>query len=412
MSWEEVKLTELVSKIGSGVTPKGGESVYIQSGTSLIRSQNVYNSYFTDNGLVYIDDTTSEKMKNVTVNENDVLLNITGDSVARCCLAPLDFLPARVNQHVAIIRPDSKLDSKFLMNYIISPNTQKYLLAIASGAGATRKALTKGLIENLVIQTPPLETQKRIASILSAYDDLIENNNKRIKILEEMAQNIYKEWFVNFRFPNYENTEFDKETGLPVGWEVVKFENLYSLNNGYAFKSEDYSEKGVNILRTRDYSSSFFINMESPICIPEEKAVNFSKYLIKEFDFLIIMVGASIGKTGLVLSKDTPSLLNQNQWAIRALESFHNYNIYKIFNAQTIISELLMKRTGAARDFFRASFLKEIKVLKPKNDLINEFNSKIIPILKKISLLQEQNQKLKEARDILLPRLMNRTIEV
>ena len=107
--WKKVKLGESCIKIGSGATPKGGSTVYTSNGTSFIRSQNVYNLRFDYNGLTYINDEAAEKLKGVSVIENDILLNITGDSVARTCIVPNTILPARVNQHVAIIRAKSEL---------------------------------------------------------------------------------------------------------------------------------------------------------------------------------------------------------------------------------------------------------------------------------------------------------------
>ena len=195
MKWEKVSLRDYTTKIGSGVTPKGGASVYQDDGVALFRSQNIYNGSFFDKGLAFINEVIAEKMKSVEVLEGDVLLNITGDSVARCCYAPVDFLPGRVNQHVAIVRADKeKLHSKFLMYQLISPFMQNTMLSYAEGAGATRNALTKGIIEDLQINLPPLPTQRKIASILSAYDDLIENNLKRIKLLEEATRNSYKQF--------------------------------------------------------------------------------------------------------------------------------------------------------------------------------------------------------------------------
>ncbi|EOX0726646.1 restriction endonuclease subunit S, partial [Klebsiella pneumoniae] len=113
--WKTVRLGDYCIKIGSGATPKGGNSVYTDTGnTYFIRSQNVYNHGFNTNGLVFITDEAAFKLKNVDVQENDVLLNITGDSVARVCIAPGAFLPARVNQHVAIIRPkNDAFDPRF-----------------------------------------------------------------------------------------------------------------------------------------------------------------------------------------------------------------------------------------------------------------------------------------------------------
>ena len=105
MSWDIVKLGDVCSKIGSGATPKGGSTVYVEKGTTFIRSQNVYNLAFAYDGLVYINDDAANKLKGVTLEENDILLNITGDSVARTCIVPSNILPARVNQHVVIVRP-------------------------------------------------------------------------------------------------------------------------------------------------------------------------------------------------------------------------------------------------------------------------------------------------------------------
>ncbi|HBW3530768.1 TPA: restriction endonuclease subunit S, partial [Klebsiella pneumoniae] len=139
--WKTVRLGDYCIKIGSGATPKGGNSVYTDTGnTYFIRSQNVYNHGFNTNGLVFITDEAAFKLKNVDVQENDVLLNITGDSVARVCIAPGAFLPARVNQHVAIIRPkNDAFDPRFLRYFLSSPHQQTLLLTLAS-AGATRNA--------------------------------------------------------------------------------------------------------------------------------------------------------------------------------------------------------------------------------------------------------------------------------
>ena len=198
-NWPTVKLDDYCKKIGSGATPRGGASVYLDEGEiCLIRSQNVYNEGFNPNGLVYIDEEAAKKLKNVTVEENDVLLNITGDSVARVCLAKSNFLPARVNQHVAIIRPDEKeFDSRFIRYLLASPAYQNILLSIAA-VGATRNALTKGMIENLDVVKPPIEQQIEIADRLEALEKKIDINSETNQTLEQIAQALFKSWFVDF----------------------------------------------------------------------------------------------------------------------------------------------------------------------------------------------------------------------
>ena len=197
--WPTVKLGDYCKKIGSGATPRGGASVYMNEGTiCLIRSQNIYNEGFRSSGLVYIDAEAANKLKNATAEENDVLLNITGDSVARVCIAKINFLPARVNQHVAIIRPHEKeFDPRFIRYLLASPAYQGILLSIAA-VGATRNAITKGMIENLDVIKPPIKQQVKIADKLEALDDKIELNTQINQTLEQIAQALFKSWFVDF----------------------------------------------------------------------------------------------------------------------------------------------------------------------------------------------------------------------
>lgn len=213
--WQTFRLSDVCTKIGSGATPRGGSSVYLDQGDiALIRSQNVYNNGFHHDGLTYITDNHANELANVKVAEGDVLLNITGDSVARTCQVPHDVLPARVNQHVAIIRTDPKrLWPLYLRYYLISPNMQAKMLSLA-GAGATRNALTKGMIESFEVSAPKdIMEQQAIAHILGTLDDKIELNRKVNKTLESMAQAIFKSWFMDFD-PVYAKAE-GRYTGIP-----------------------------------------------------------------------------------------------------------------------------------------------------------------------------------------------------
>ncbi|MCK6448934.1 MAG: restriction endonuclease subunit S [Planctomycetes bacterium] len=182
-------------KIGSGATPRGGRDVYQDRGVALIRSQNVHNGGFKSEGLAFIGPEHARELEAVTVQSGDVLLNITGDSVARACEAPRALHAARVNQHVSIIRPDpSHLDARFLRYVLVSPWMQTHMLALAS-AGATRNALTKGMIEDFRIEVPPLAEQRAIASILGALDDKIDLNRRMNETLEAIARALFEERF-------------------------------------------------------------------------------------------------------------------------------------------------------------------------------------------------------------------------
>lgn len=169
MGWEVKKLGEVATKIGSGATPKGGNQAYKDFGISLIRSLNVHNNQFLYKDLAHIDDVQAKALNNVIVEKGDVLLNITGASVARCCIVPNDVLPARVNQHVAIIRLDG-VSNIFLTHQLTSNYYQYKLLSISKGNGATREALTKGQLENLLIILPPLPLQQSFAAKVEAIE--------------------------------------------------------------------------------------------------------------------------------------------------------------------------------------------------------------------------------------------------
>lgn len=190
-AWNARRLADLTTKIGSGATPRGGKGVYQDDGTAFIRSQNVYDLRFDHDGLAHISDQAAEALKGVTVNRGDVLVNITGESVTRTCMVDDVALPARVSQHVAIIRAKSAvLHPTFLLYSLINPPT-KVRLDSLSQAGATRRALTKGHLESLEIPIPPLEEQERIADVLRAFDDLIETNRRLIGSVLDLTRAVY-----------------------------------------------------------------------------------------------------------------------------------------------------------------------------------------------------------------------------
>lgn len=314
------------------------------------------------------------------------------------------------NQSVNVVIPNEELYDPDFVYFLLKVNLPKVLNA-NPGTASGRHHVSKSNFCAIKILVPESkETQRKIASILSAYDDLIENNLKRIKLLEEKAQLTYEEWFVRLKFPGHETTPINKETGLPEGWEKEKFEKNFTLNNGYAFKSGDYKTSGVKILRTKDYSQTKWVNIEQPIFLSNEKADQYQKYYVQPYDLMLIMVGASIGNYGIILPRDTGVLQNQNQWAIRA--KTEDLKFFKILMMEDLIQKLLGKKTGAARDFFRASFLKEIELNMPSELTLIQFNEKIKPLYESINNLFIQIDNLKEARDILLPRLMTGMIDV
>lgn len=167
--WTQKLLGEITIKIGSGATPRGGKSTYQENGIALIRSMNVHNGMFEYRELAHISDEQATKLDNVVIEENDVLLNITGASVARSCVVPSEILPARVNQHVCVIRCKECIIPEFLNNLLIDDNYQELLWSIAR-AGATREAITKQQVECLQIIMPPVELQNEFMKFCKQVD--------------------------------------------------------------------------------------------------------------------------------------------------------------------------------------------------------------------------------------------------
>lgn len=189
--WEEKKLSEITTKIGSGATPRGGDASYKPSGIPLIRSLNIYDDGFHYRKLAFLDEEQADALSNVIVEENDVLLNITGASIARCCVPPADVLPARVNQHVSIIRPIINAILPKFLQYLLTSNFYKSsLLEVGEGSGATRQALTKSQLQNFIVSFPR-SLQKQSELITELFE--VETLSKKMMEMYEGKSLAYKE---------------------------------------------------------------------------------------------------------------------------------------------------------------------------------------------------------------------------
>lgn len=378
--WEHVLLGPNCTKIGSGATPRGGEAVYVDTGVALIRSQNVYNGKFSDEGLAYIGDKHAEQLAGVTVEEGDVLLNITGDSVARSCRVPSSVLPARVNQHVALIRPKpDDFDSRYLSHFLVSPQMQKVMLSLA-GTGGTRKALTKEMIQRFQVPKPPLAVQRDIAEVLSRYEELIENNRKRIALLEEAARLLYREWFVHLRFPLHEHVTC--VDGVPHGWAYSAVGSVIELRYGKALKAEDRVAGDFDV-----YGSSGVVGTHKAALTPGPA----------------IIVGRK-GNVGSIFW--SPS----DFWPIDTV-----YYVPKeqcdlwLYFALPLAG---FQNTDGGVPGLNRDFAYSRKLLCPTTQIRQLFNEAVQPMFRQVTVLQTTNRKLAEARDLLLPRLMNGEIAV
>jgi len=185
--WKELDLKKCTTKIGSGSTPRGGKEIYGKTGISLIRSLNIYDNEFKYKNLAFINDIQAEKLKNVIVQSNDVLFNITGASICRCTVVPDNVLPARVNQHVSILRTIPEiLNPKFLNNLLISENIKAKLLGVGSFGGAVMEAITKDQLQKLKIPIPPIDLQNQFVITVEKLEELKKEYKASLKELENM----------------------------------------------------------------------------------------------------------------------------------------------------------------------------------------------------------------------------------
>lgn len=190
------KLAKVTSKIGSGATPKGGNQAYKEVGISLIRSLNVHNTEFKYEDLAHIDEEQAAALNNVVIEKNDVLFNITGASVTRSCIVPDNVLPARVNQHVAIIRPNTEVLNYVFLNYLlVSTRYHDKLYTLSRSNGATREAITKAQLENFIIPIPPINLQLEFAAKIESIEQQKQLLKESIKETETLFQSRMDYWF-------------------------------------------------------------------------------------------------------------------------------------------------------------------------------------------------------------------------
>jgi len=416
--WAKVRLGDRCSKIGSGSTPRGGEQVYQSEGTAFIRSQNVYNGRFTTSGLAFLGDDEAQRLSGVTVQSGDILLNITGDSVARCCQVPETVLPARVSQHVSIIRPDpSEFDPTFLAYFFISPWMQSTMLSLA-GSGGTRKALTKEMIEGFDVPKPELRIQKRIGEFLAVYDGLIENNRRRIALLAESARLLYREWLVFLRFPGHEHTRI--VNGLPEGWARITVGDYIERGNvhlqtgpfGTQLRASDYVESGTPVINVRNIGYGD-LRPDKLEFVPEEVVDRLQVHVLQIGDIVFGRKGA-VDRHLLIGSEQSGWMQGSDCIRLRTLSDsvcslFLSFTFREEGHRQWMLNQCGNKATMAS---LNQDVIARIPVLEPSPGLLREYREFANSILAQIELLQRQADLAVRARDLLLPSLMSGEIPV
>jgi type I restriction enzyme S subunit len=411
MSSEWRRLGDHCLKIGSGATPKGGKDAYLESGPfTLIRSQNIYNDGFKAAGLAFISADQAKKLDGVSVEAGDVLLNITGDSVARVCLAPPQYLPSRVNQHVAIIRPDpAAFDSRFLRYFLASPYQQDFMLGLAA-AGATRNALTKGMIEDFKVPCPPIEEQKASTDILAAFDDRITLLRETNATLEAIAQALFKSWFVDFD-PVHAKQQGRAPEGLDEATAALFPDSFEESKLGLVPRGWDYVslKDVVTIFDSKRVPLAGQDRAKRPGPYPYYGA---AAQMDSVDDYLFDGVFLLTGEDGSVADEHGYPI-TQYVWG----KIWVNNHAHVLQGKDGISTEHLMlslKRTniqpfmtGAVQAKLSQSNMWRIMFLKPPREISESFGKVIEPLYTRLRHNSEQAQTLASLRDTLLPRLIS-----
>ena len=332
---------------------------------------------------------------------NDILYSVVG-SFGKPALIK-ENIPFAFQRHIAILRPNNEIaDSRFL--YYVMLTRDFFMQADTVAIGAAQRTISLTALRNMEVKLPSMETQHRIASILSRYDSLIENYQKQIKLLEEVAQRLYKEWFFDLHFPGHENTKI--VDGVPEGWEKKPIKTIIELQSGYAFKSSAFMEDGIyKIVTIKNVKDGAFDgeNVSKIASIPEKMP----KHCILENDDILLSLTGNVGRVCIVNGKNY--LLNQR---VAKLKSAYKAYTYCLFRSRDMFIEVNNLANGAAQQNVSPIRIGEMKILIPEKKWLDDFERTVSNYILGIITLQSQIRFLTEARDRLLPKLMSGEIAV
>ena len=365
---------------------------------------------FDPSNVKYITEEAYRDVARYTISHNDIYISIAG-TIGRVGIVPPSFSNANLTENAAkITNIGRNFDKMFLMYYLRSDLGQADISSKIVGTSQPKLALFR--IKEIQVPQFPLPTQRKIASILSAYDDLIENNLRRIKILEEMAQSLYREWFVKFRFPGHEKVRMvDSELGkIPEGWEVKPLKELCShVEYGYTAKAHQ-EPVGSKFLRITDIVPSLIDWENVPFCaIPDSKK---TKYLLAEGDIVIARTGATVGYAKRIESKAPESIFASYLVRVRIQSKYDNNFIGLILESRDYKLFVKANMSGAAQPNANAQVLTSLLILVPTDEIRDRFKKIISTFFVQRAVLRTKNATLRRTRDILLPRLISGELDV
>ena len=368
---------------------------------------------------VVIDDSTqyvNEEFLSVDekyhIKNGDILISLTGSHmnqpnsmVGRCC-RNLDDTIYLLNQRAGKIIPNKSVDKDFLYYVFRLPSIQ-YAIANRAYGGANQVNVSPKDVMGIKFDIPDITIQKKIADVLNAYDSLIQNNNKRIHLLEQMAENLYKEWFVRFRFPGYENTKF--VDGIPSDWQMLRMRDFCHVTDGTHDTPKPVSDGGVPLVTGKCIKNGF-IDFNEPYNISYQDHESISKRSgLQKGDILFSNIG-TVGTTCLVNYDREFSVKNVIIFKPGNI-TVSNY-LYSWLNSDSIQAIFATQTNGASQQFVGLNFMRRFKILVPNANVLELYSDRIKTIRTEIVKLHDINENLTKQRDMLLPRLMSGKLKV
>ena len=395
--WKKVKLGE-VCDTQYGFT---ASTVQQDTGTQFLRITDIVPQLIDWNTVPYCQIQEKDREKYL-LHKGDIVVARTGATVGYAKYIKEDVPAVFASYLVRLLVNSIDVDRHYVGLCVESNLFKEYIQSISNGSAQPNA--NAQMISSFEINLPPLSTQHRIATILSRYDSLIENYQKQIKLLEEAAQRLYKEWFVDLHFPGHENTNI--VDGVPEGWEKKPIKTIIELQSGYAFKSSAFMEDGIyKIVTIKNVKDGAFDgeNVSKIASIPEKMP----KHCILEDGDILLSLTGNVGRVCIVNGKNY--LLNQR---VAKLKSAYKAYTYCLFRSRDMFIEVNNLANGAAQQNVSPIRIGEMKILIPEKKWLDDFERTVSNYILGIITLQSQIRFLTEARDRLLPKLMSGEIAV
>ena len=399
MSWQDHRLGDLVS-LRSGGTPKKSESRYWDGKIPWLSSKDLTTPRIHDAPLHVTEEGVAHGTR--LMPENTVMFVVRGMSLASEFRVSITKRPCAFNQDLKAAECNGQILPDFLFYSLFA--RREHIRALAGEASHGTKKLETYIVENIRLRVPNLRTQEHVIEIASTYDDLIDNNRRRVALLEEAARLLYREWFVHFRFPGHEHVKIID--GLPEGWERRTLGDIAKTNRD-SYRAKELPEE-LNYIDISSVAQGRILS-KNPMAATE--APGRARRKARDGDVIWSNVRPNLRAYALILEPDQNDMFSTGFTVLSATEVPFTW-FYLLVTTDKFVGHLVNHATGAGYPAVRPDDFERATVALPPTALLNFFHESTEPKFRLVSKLERQNERLAQARDLLLPRLMNGEITV